>query len=703
LQAGGQETNFTFNPGKFILLKVMTKYVTFLDKIIEFGFALIFFLVPLIFLPFTSELFEFNKIMLLWTLTIFILSSWAVKSILLKRIVFRRTFWDISLVLFLFFQLMSLIFSIDPHTSFWGYYSRFNGGFLSLLTYALLYWAFVSNLNQKQAKRVLSSAFLSALLISFYAILEHFGRSISCLIVSHEFNTDCWIQDVRARVFATLGQPNWLASFLIGLIPFTWLGTTKNHFQKKIIFTLLFTFFYLALLFTGSRSGLMGFTLSLAIFWPIFFFNHRKKIKEKFLPSFSFMAVPLILITLIFGTPWTPGWWNKKSEKIETSPIQSQLISLQGGTESGEIRKIVWQGATDLWQKYPLLGTGPETFAYSYYWTRPREHNDTSEWDFLYNKAHNEFLNYAATTGTVGLITYLGLIITFIYFGFKKRKRAICLAGLSGFAALSVSHFFGFSVVVSNLFFFLIPAFCLTITQKENLSRKIPRERLAGGQIAFLGLTAALSLYSLVSLVAFWQADILFASGNQLHHKGRHQEARQTLEQALILREEPVYLDALSQTLASLTLETVNQNEEGAQELASQAVFLSDQAIAISPFQLNFWKNRIKILYSFAKLDSQFTQSTIDTLKQAQKLAPTDAKISYNLGLIYLQTQQFDQAVQILKETTQLKPDYTLAHYALSLALEKEGQQEEARKQLEFIINKIDPHYEPAQLKLKAF
>jgi len=687
----------------------MIKYVVFLDRIIEFGFALIFLLVPLIFLPFTFELFEFNKIMLLWTLTIFILSGWAIKSILLKKIVFRRTFWDIPLALFLFSQLASLIFSIDPHTSFWGYYSRFNGGFLSLFTYALLYWTFVSNLNQKQAKRVLSLAFLSALLISFYAIMEHFGRSISCLIVSSQFNTDCWVQDVQARVFATLGQPNWLAAFLISLIPFTWLGMNQKHLSKKIIFTLLFALFYLALLFTNSRSGLMGFSLSLVIFWLIFFFDNRKKIKEKFLPSFGFMAIPLVLITLLVGTPWTPSLrklsttdYQLPIEPEENSITQSQLISLQGGTESGEIRKIVWRGATDLWQKYPLLGTGPETFAYSYYWTRLREHNDTSEWDFLYNKAHNEFLNYAATTGTVGLVAYLGLIVTFIYLGLKERKNLICLAGLSGFTALNVSHFFGFSVVVSNLFFFLIPAFCLTMTLKEKKSIKISSAKPNGGQIALLGIVVAFFIYGLVSLVAFWQADILFASGNNLHNEGRHQEARQVLEQALILRKEPVYLDSLSQTLANLALETIGQDEEKAQELAAQAVSLSDQAIAVSPFQLNFWKNRIRILYSFAKLNPQFTQNTIDTLKQAQKLAPTDSKISYNLGLIYLQTQQFDLAIQTLEETTQLKPDYVLAHYALSLALEEDGQKEEAREQLEFIINKIDPNYEPAQLKLKA-
>jgi putative inorganic carbon (hco3(-)) transporter len=60
------------------------------------------------------------------------------------------------------------------------------------------------------------------------------------------------------------------------------------------------------------------------------------------------------------------------------------------------------KGAWELTKKYPLFGSGVETFAYSYYNVRPVEHNLVTEWDFLYNKAHNEFLNYAATTGFVG-------------------------------------------------------------------------------------------------------------------------------------------------------------------------------------------------------------------------------------------------------------------------------------------------------------
>jgi O-antigen ligase len=685
----------------------MKKYISFLDKVIEIAFTTVFFLIPLIFLPFTFELFEFNKIMLLWTLAVFIISAWAVKSILLKKIIFKRTFWDIPLAIFLFSQLVSLIFSIDPYTSFWGYYSRFNGGFLSLAVYALCYWAFVSNLSKKQTGNVLSLGLLSAAIVSVYGIFEHFGRSFSCLAVTGQLDTNCWVQDVQARVFATLGQPNWLAAFLVGLIPFSWLGITKKKVKTKITFIILFCLFYITLLFTGSRSGFLGLVLSFALFWPLLLISNLKKnFKTKFLLPFVSVLIPLVLITFFFGTPISslPTLSGSTAEENinHDQPQTTTLVGSQGGTESGEIRKIVWRGAIDLWKKYPVLGTGPETFAYSYYWTRPQQHNLTSEWDFLYNKAHNEFLNYAATSGSFGLAAYLGLIASFAFFCFKNIKRStVFIAGLSAFGAINLAHFFGFSVVVSNLFFFLIPALVLNLTKREKTKLEKTARKLTTIQVFLLGLIAAFCFYCLSGLVYFWQADILFTTSNKLHNQGDYPQAKETLEQAISFRKEPVYLDALSQILAGLSLSIIEQDEPQARQLASQAIALSDQAITLSPFHLNFWKNRIKILYSFAKLDPQLTQNTIDALKQAAKLAPTDPKISYNLGLIYLQTKQFESAVTTLTETVQLKPDYILARYALSLALEEEGKTTEAKRELEFIIENIDPNFQPALEKLK--
>jgi hypothetical protein len=63
-----------------------------------------------------------------YIITILIGFSWATLSLAEGKLTIRKTPLDIPIAIFFFTQLASTIFSIDPHTSFWGYYSRFHGG-----------------------------------------------------------------------------------------------------------------------------------------------------------------------------------------------------------------------------------------------------------------------------------------------------------------------------------------------------------------------------------------------------------------------------------------------------------------------------------------------------------------------------------------------------------------------------------------------
>ena len=124
-----------------------------------------------------------------------------------------------------------------------------------------------------------------------------------------------------------------------------------------------------------------------------------------------------------------------------------------------QIRLAVWKGTLNLIKDHPLLGTGPETFAYSFLPYRPVELNQTAEWEFLYNKAHNEYLNIAATTGLLGLGTYFWLVAKFVWLNIKNRERSILRTGIFvGWVGVLVSNFFGFSVVLTSLLFWLYMA-----------------------------------------------------------------------------------------------------------------------------------------------------------------------------------------------------------------------------------------------------
>jgi len=511
-------------------------------RIITFSFFLLFFLVPLIMTPWNYELFEFNKMLLVYFLTIVIAASWLIQMIAERRFIFRRTFWDLPLIIFLLSQVLSFVFSIDRHTSFWGYYSRFNGGLLSTICYLLLYWAFVSNIDKKNTLRTIYFTLISSALVAVYGIAEHFG-----------IDANQWVQDVRNRVFSTLGQPNWLAAWLVALIPLTWgfLLNSKSKLQNLLYYS-LFIILLLCFLYTKSRSGLLGLTVAFVAFWGLLFWFKRRTAK-KILKPFLIITSLLVIFNLFILTPWQPKFLNFKSTTPQ-NPVAAQEIPT-GGTESGEIRKIVWQGALGIWRHHPVLGTGPETFAYSYYWYRPRAHNDVSECDFLYNKAHNEYLNYMATTGTIGLAAYLFLIASYLFWALKKSRKAELLALFSGFLSILATNFFGFSVVSVSLFFFLYPAisFNLIKDKEEQTIKKSKKQQLKTPWpwLAFGGILL-LAFYLLISTLKYWYADTRFALGEKLNKSSEANKAFPFLQKAITFRSsEPIYYDELSLSAAN--------------------------------------------------------------------------------------------------------------------------------------------------------
>lgn len=571
-------------------------------------FNILFFLIPLVFFKNTSELFEFNKIITLYALTILITTFWLIRIIKLKKIIFRRTILDIPLIGYLVVLLLSTLLSIDPRTSVFGYYSRFNGGLFSILSYSLLYWAFVSNLNKRQAIHTTYYILLSTAIASAMAVAEHFGINITCALMGQGVES-CWVQDVQSRVFSTLGQPNWLAALLVALIPFMW--------RKSLKYYLLSILFFVTLLFTKSRSGFLAFGVSTVIFWGFVFWKE----KQKYLKEFLILSVIFIVLFFIFKSSYSP------EIGLETGlPASASSQAMQtGGTESGVIRKFVWLGAFEVFKHYPILGTGPETFAFAFPMFKPLEHNLTSEWDFIYNKAHNEYLNYLANTGVLGLVSYLILIIFSIIVIFRISDFKFRISIFAGYVSILITNFFGFSVVPISLLFFLFPAIAIVHnTQYSVISNKT---KPSANQIIGIFFVLCAMCYLLYCAAKYWQADIYY----------NRSEISKALE---ISPKEPIYMAKLA--------------------LTNNSVEIAKNALSLSPYNINIRRILISILI---KNNDLINAEKI--LIEGIKISPNDPKLYYQLSLLDIKLNKLQDAILNLEKAIQIKPNYEDAGFVL--------------------------------------
>jgi putative inorganic carbon (hco3(-)) transporter len=675
--------------------------IFWLDRIIIGCLHLLVIITPLLFTWINDELFEFNKMLLVYILAIIMSGAFVCKSIALYSEKFfldmRFKSLDIPIGIFLISQAIATITSMHPYTSWWGYYSRFNGGLASLIAYSSLYVVITRTLTKKQLPTLLISLMIGLLLSSGYAFPEHFGASPSCLIITGEFSATCWRQDVQHRVFGTFGQPNWLAAYIVALFPIALSipSFAKNLATpiKRIIIPLSVIaglMAYPVLIFTKSRSGFLGFVISLAVLaggWAMLYLYRRQ---TSLAPTYIFgWAVALIFISLVFGTPYTPSFSqiSQKQNDVIDKQSNQEIETINrldvGGTDSGEIRKIVWTGAVDVWRRYPMFGSGLETFAYSYYQDRPLAHNMVSEWDFLYNKAHNEFLNTLATTGTAGLLAYAILIGWFIAYTLLALSRstrlnnidtfALLLALVAGFIGVSITNFFGFSTVMVMTLMYIIMAMAVVIGDNNELSTlstmKINKKGngshkvhtpLSTGQLVLIAIIIFIALAMLLSIRNRWQADYLYAQGKAFARTGHTQAAAIKLTEAITLQpQEAVFYDELATVYANLAIRT--QSSQTADQLARAAIEASDIALELNPVHLNFYKTRGRIFLLLSEYNPAYLTAAAEAISNAFSRAPTDAKLAYNLALIYLAQGDVENGIRLLDMSIEMKPNYEAA------------------------------------------
>ena len=610
--------------------------------------------------------------LLVYLATVVILVAWLLKSINEGSFTIKRTPLDIPIALFLGANVLSTIFSIDRQTSTFGYYSRWNGGLLSTISYIVLYYALVTFFNKEKLFRLLKILLASSLFVSIYGIAQHHVTIKHTNIFWKGIDEGYWAVDSQVRSFSTMGQANWLAAFLLMVTPFAFffLKISKKIYEQ-FYYTILLILIFIAFTFTYSRGGTVGFIVMLLILigGTIFVFRERflSVLRKPHLPFFPLLPILLLLIFAAWGATFY-FFGNAFTSRVQPVSLSSVIkpkteteLSGPAGSETGNIRLIVWRGAIETFKHYPIVGSGLETFALDYYKFKPVEHNLTSEWDFVYNKAHNEFLNYLAATGAVGFGSYLILIFAFVFLagGYLIRDRSteigfFSVAILGSYAGYHAQNIFGFSVVAIALLFFTLPAFFFIAT--ENLTENKISLHLKNSFYFLItrGAVILVGLFLIVAIFTTWIADYFYNSGQTTMNDN---ESYQSYKIASTLRpDEPLFKANLG--LATINLAAKEENAEKRKEKITEGFKYLNGATDIAPGNIAIWQIELQAIYNLSAKEPAYTSQTVKTAEKISSLAPNAADIQYSLAEIYIFANQPREAQKQLEKTVELKFNY---------------------------------------------
>lgn len=360
-----------------------------------------------------------------------------------------------------------------------------------------------------------------------------------------------------------------------------------------------------------------------------------------------------------------------------------------------------------------LFGSGYGTYVTDFTRFKQATYNANSAlWSFTFFRSSSLILELLATTGILGLSSYL-----FIIYRVVKEKTfflPIIIAFVAAFL-LPFSFMLQATVFIILGFFAVLRAqhdpsrygdleFYL-VTLKHGLilaqphGEKAPHDPVSTRYGKILPFSFVLVLLALVGYVSFlstkyvisdltFQRSLVAASQNN---------AQQTYNLQVKAINEFPFRDSYHRVFAQTNLSIANaiassqpQNSSPSAQIQQQIVSLIQQAInygrnaiTLAPQNALNWNALSGIYRSLIGFGQNAEQFAILTNQQAISLDQNNPQQYISLGGIYYQLGAWDEAIRQFQLAANLKPDYANAYYNLGHALENKGDETSLRNALQ--------------------
>jgi O-antigen ligase/cytochrome c-type biogenesis protein CcmH/NrfG len=646
------------------------------------------FLAPLIVLIVTSSLFFpfiSGKNFFFRILTEIIFSLWLILAIFDKNYRPKKSWVLIAVASFTLILILSTIFSVNAFRSFWSNYERMEG----LLAYLHLFAIFLVLTSMMKTEKLWQWFFHISLGVSIivvvYGLLQLAGK--------------LEIHQGGVRLDATLGNASYLAIYMvfhIFLALFLFLRE-KNWYKW---FYLPVAVLNLSILYhtatRGAILGLMGGLLLAVIL--IVLFSPSKKIKIA-------SALTLFLLVVLLGS----FWLSRHSDFIQQSPVLARFSGISFQEATTQSRLVIWKMSWEGFKEKPLLGWGLENYNLIF-----NKYFQPILWkqEPWFDRAHNVFLDRLTTNGILGLIAYLGLFSSGLYYlwlhpvrnrkqeippdlqrtnqisnGVKRKKLGFSVYDsailTSMFAAYFFHNLFVFDNIISSILFF---SFLGYISSRTHLEAGLPSQ-LGSPASKNLGAKSAYAIVigiAVVFIIYFINVPGILAGRSLIN--AFQSSAKGDLQTSFQKFQKSISYNSFGSTearehlisFAMQILQQPNLENNFKREVFDFSVSEMKKQVAQAP-------NDIRYMIFLASLYNKAGQydDAIGLLQRAVIFSPQKQQLYFELGTSYLNKKEHNKALEVLRIAFELEPNYFEARKIYALAAIFAGKDDLAEELME--------------------
>jgi len=283
----------------------------------------------------------------------------------------------IPLVFFIIFSLVSAFLAPISLTAWIGNPYRFTG----LSTYFGCIILFVLAWRTGNTEKMLGYLIGSAVIVSFLAVLQHFGLNL----VPHEPYREGYVS------YGTMANADFLGTYTAFILPAAILFFLR---YKKVFWLISVAFLHAGLMVSTMWGEWLVIMVALVI---IAWYALREKEKRK---AFVQVMVVLAVVTCFFFSVGKKEAIIKRAAVIPTEAVSS--LHLEDKAGSGRI--FIWRHTLKIIPHVWPFGLGPDHLVYA----------GIGFGKTPIDKAHNVYLEIAVTMGLFALLAYLVFLSFFL-------------------------------------------------------------------------------------------------------------------------------------------------------------------------------------------------------------------------------------------------------------------------------------------------
>jgi tetratricopeptide (TPR) repeat protein len=600
----------------------------------EIAIIAVILVVPLVINRRSSNLCDVKDIALVVGAT-WGLALWLVTSLIRGRLTWVRSRLNLTVLAFAGWAALTLLYSSY----------RFATGLelLRLAGHVCLYCLVVVSVRSMgQVRRLIGAACLAAVPVCIYGFIQAAGR-----------DPIQW-EAAQGRVFSSLGNATYLASFLVLLIPIAvaagWPDRGEPDDQsdrprRRLLRALVSVLFFaaaamlaLCLYFTVTLSPTAGLLLGGLLALALAMLRDPRLLFRVRLPAI--LACLVLAVGLgVAGYRFLP---DRQKRRVQTV--------LQLKDPSGPMRVLQWRSAWGLFTKSPVLGKGYGTFGvHSLERMAPSWYADLKQRPdkmLVPNYAHNELLGVLADTGIIGGALFLALLGTgfivaarVVLGGRDAAWRRVALGIAAASTAFAVQNVFGvtFRQTGAVTFFWL----WLGVLAVAGASQADPDGEVASPQVRELHFRPP-GPFRLTSVALACGIVCVVIADFTIRPARAHMLIKKAEREAKLAR-----------------YQTAAQSADNAIELwpySHEAYYLS--------------------AYAWGQLED-YDKAQAANLR-ALDLLPGNASVHYNLGVTYKRMGRLAEAEESFKTAIELQPTSSVHQAAMAELLMQRGRLDDA-------------------------